>query len=294
MDNQPSTTIDRGAVAAAAATLATEPKPPQQTGSNQPQPGNGAGSGNTQQVDPNQPASRNTDPDGGGNGGGGGDGDQPRPPRTERRISQLHGVNEELRKENDTLKAENDSLKQLLENPIDKARVAANVQLPDRSQQQQITTEEYKQDVVNAATQIADEIVKQRLGQILPEQTKRTQAADNTGRVLQEMDAVLDPESPDYIPELDENNEAWDPTIDQNLAADWRDVFKGNPTRSFKSFAKGYVKQRGGRGNTNSGRNQGTTAIRQNAGGGKNRQVSATDIAKMSAAEYAEYLAGRK
>jgi hypothetical protein len=267
------------------------------TGSDSSQP-SGQGTGNSR-VDSGTDGSRNSDRGDTDDGGDGNGNDRVRSPRVERRVSQLTSTVEQTRKDNLALAEENDRLREMLDDPIDKAKVASGVNIPDRSRQASISMDDYKNDVVSAATAIADSIVKQRLAETLTENNKRLRQSDFTSRALDDMSAVTDPDSPGYVPALDQNSDDWDEDLDKEIADDWNRLFKADPTYRFKDHVKKYVKRRGGRtqnntNNSDSSRSRGSAALRQTGGTGKSRAVSDADIAKMTADQYKTYLQSQR
>lgn len=162
------------------------------------------------------------------NGSDGKESVRQRPSRAERRIAQLT----ERIKSQESVEQENARLRELLSNPI----AANQISLPDRSQQEVITPEQYQQDLVNAA----DQIVKLRLNQTLGEHTKVLTRQQANERVLEDIDTAVK-----IYPELNPDNEQYDPELENYLATQFERSFQADPTYRFKSLVDETMKIRG-------------------------------------------------
>lgn len=251
-----------------------------------------AGAGNSGQGQPNQQQGDGSQGDGTAVNGDGGAG--ARQPRSQRRISELAKEANNYRQQADDFKAENERLKTLLADPITPSDIAGRVQLPDRSKQQSLSWDEYKQDVVKAATDIADALVKQRMAQIIPETTRDMTIRQYRTRAYDEMQTAMSD-----IPELNEDDENhYDPELSTEIAQDFKRIFDADPTYRFSDHVKKYFRGRGGRAQPNTnpsgGRqnNPSTPALRQTGQSSGNRANK--PIAAMTASEYKEYLDTQK
>ena len=171
------------------------------------------------QVDAGQAEDKgNSGSSDGADGSEGDDGERRRPSRAERRISEL---SEKL----GGLEQENRKLRELLDNPLDKEQI----QLPDRSNQTEITSEQYTQDVVS----VADQIVKARLGQILDENNRVLTGRQQRDRAFSELKGA-----PKKYKELDPNSEQYDPMLETYLANTFEKAFKADPGYSFDELVE--------------------------------------------------------
>lgn len=232
----------------------------------------------------------------GGNGTSEVDEGRARPPRSERRISELSKVAADEKKRADDTEAENKRLRELLGNPIDQAKI--NLQLPDYSQQDSVRPEQIAADVRKAAIDAADQIVKIRLGQLLPEAMAGQDIKRSREAAVGQLREVSNSNSRYYHPELDPDNEAYEPDTDDFLAKTFTRVFKADPTYNFRELVTAHFKQRGGRAQNNTNGENGTT--------GKPKTPVATrgttgatsqphkPIGEMSAAEYRDFLNSKK
>lgn len=267
---QPQTETQSGSAVAAASESSPEGQP--------------TGSASTQPVDPVQvdaveTGEDNSGPSDEGNGSQREEGERSRPSRAERRISELNKAAANYKKQAEDTEKENARLREMLKDPIK----AAEVRLPDYSKQENVTPEQLKQDIVNAA----DQIVKLRMEQYIPANNKEMTIRQYTERAYEEMQEAIRSH-----PELDRNNdEAYDPDLDTFVANTFDRVFKADPTYRFKDFVKDVFKQREGRGQAtkpavNKEDKSSKAALRQNTPAAKPHK----DIADMTADEYKDYL----
>lgn len=235
-----------------------------------------------------------------GDGSNGGEGDRSRPPRAERRISELTKQSSEWEKLAKDTGAENERLRKLLGSPIDEAKV--NLQLPDYSKQDSVTPEQIAADTKKAVIDAADQIVRLRLGQLLPEAFAGQDLKRARISAVAQLREVSNPNSKYYHAELDPESERYEQDTDDFLAQTFERVFKADPTYSFRQLVEQHFKQRGGRGQSNINEQNGsdskqsttqqpTQALRGNP---KSASTPHKPIAEMSAAEYRDYLRSRK
>lgn len=215
------------------------------------------------------------------------EGERSRPSRAERRISELHKQSEDYRKRAEDIEAENQRLRDMLKDPLKEA----DIKLPDYSRQENVTPQQLKQDIVNAA----DQIVKFRLDQYIPQNNREMTVRQFRDRAYEEMQSAIKAH-----PELDEDNEEqFDSKLDKFLANTYKRVFDADPSYRFSELVNGVFEQRGGRdqkstkstgetpddGKPSTSRGS-QTALRQSGGGAAK---SHKPIAQMTADEYKEY-----
>lgn len=219
--------------------------------------------------------------DDGGHGASRKEDERSRPSRAERRISELDKLAKENEKRANDLEQENAMLRDKLKDPIK----AADIRLPDYSQQDNVTPEQLKQDIVNAA----DQIVKLRMEQYIPANNKEMTVRQYRERAYEDMQSAVR-----RRPELDPDNEKFEPELDQFLAKTFKRVFDADPSYRFRDLITDVFKQREGRGQNNTKEDAGTkkedahskTALRQTGGSAKAHKP----IADMTADEYKDYL----
>lgn len=204
-----------------------------------------------------------------------------RPSPAQRRISELNKLAKASQQRNADLEEENKLLKDKLQDPLK----AADIKLPDYSQQENVTPEQLKQDIVNAA----DQIVKLRMQQYIPENNREMTNRQYRERAFEDIERA----SKNH-PELDPDSEQFDPKLDKFLAQTYERVFKADPSYRFRALVNEVFEQRRGRDQTNTNSTGETSkedktskgALRQTGGAAKQHKP----IAEMSADEYKDYL----
>lgn len=243
----------------------------------------------TAEVDTGDSSSENDEGNSGSSDEGDGSSDdssgkkeRSRPSPAQRRISELSKLAKASQQRNADLEEENKLLKQKLEDPLK----AADIKLPDYSQQENVTPEQLKQDIVNAA----DQIVKLRMEQYIPENNREMTNRQYRERAFEDIERAARNHA-----ELDPDSEQFDPKLDKFLAQTYERVFKADPSYRFRDLVNEVFEQRRGRDQTNTNPTDGTsnkedksskTAMRQTGGSAKQHKP----IAEMSADEYKEYL----
>lgn len=265
-----------GAVAAASAST---PDATQPTGSTSEQPVEGA------PVDGAGTGEDNSGSSDEGDGSQSKEGERSRPSRAERRISELNKLASERLKKSEDLESENARLRELLKDPIEAAKIKLN--LPDYSQQESVSPQQFQDDLKKAAVEAADQIVRMRLEQALPANNREMTIRQFNDRAYEEMQSAIK----DH-PELDGDSEQYDQNLDNFLARTFERVYKADPTYRFKDLVKDVFEQRGGRDQrstnpTESKEDKGSkTALRQTTQPAKTHKP----IADMTADEYKDYL----
>jgi hypothetical protein len=218
------------------------------------------------------------------------EGERSRPSRAERRISELHKQSEDYRKQLEDTKAENERLHEMLKDPLKEA----DIKLPDYSKQENVTPQQLKQDIVNAA----DQIVKLRMDQYIPQNNRDMTVRQYRERAYEDMRSAIKAH-----PELDpDNDERFDPKLDKFLASTYKRVFDADPSYRFNDLVSEVFEQRGGRDQKNTKPTDGTTddsktskgskgALRP-TGGGTTKPHK--EVADMTADEYKDYLRSRR
>lgn len=212
------TTTDAKPAAPASGAAASSDAASSNAGSDSPKPANqtpveGAGAedkGNSAESDAQDGAEK-------------GDRERQRPGRSERRISELTSKIREQEKE---ILEKSQMLEQLQRTPVD-------VTVPDFTNREQITYEDYKKDVIDAATKIVDLKVG-ALGNILEQRTSTQNAAERAAREIEQAEnrfAVLNPRSEDY-----------DEDLVHDITEGYTAVFKANPGYSFTEYLKPLTK----------------------------------------------------
>ncbi len=259
-----------GAVATASD---SSPEEKQTTGSTSTQPVQ------TTQVDDGETGENNSGSSDEGDGTQRKEGERSRPSRAERRISELNKTAAEYKKQAEDVEEENARLREMLKDPIK----SAEVKLPDYSKQENVTPDQLKQDIVNAA----DQIVKLRMEQYIPASNKEMTIRQYRERAYEEMQTAMQSH-----PELDENSEQHDESLDKFISHTFDKVFKTDPTYRFKDLVKDVFKQREGRDQkitkqTDNKDDKGSkAALRQTGGAAKTHKP----IADMTADEYRDHL----
>ena len=148
-----------------------------------------------------------------------GERERQRPPRSERRISELSKM---VREQEQEIAQKTQLLEQLQKTPT-------NVNVPDFTGRDQISYEDYKKDVVDAATQIVD-LKLATMGNVLESKLSTQNAAEKAAREIDQAETrfpVLNPRSEDY-----------DEDLVHDLTEQYSQVFKLNPAYSFTEFLK--------------------------------------------------------
>jgi hypothetical protein len=269
---QPQSEAQTGSAVATPAV--SPPAENQPTGSTTPQPTEPA------QVEAAEAGEGNPGSSDESNGSPRDEGERSRPSRAERRISEVNKVAATYKKHAEDVEEENKRLREMLKDPIK----AAEVKLPDYSKQENVTPDQLKQDIVNAA----DQIVKLRMEQYIPANNKEMTIRQYSERAYEDMQEALRSH-----PELDSNNdETYDPELDTFVANTFERVFKSDPTYRFKDLIKDVFKQREGRGQAttkpvvNKDDKASKGALRQTGPAAKPHK----DIADMTADEYKDHL----
>lgn len=263
--------------------VATVPEP--STGTSQSTGSNSTQVDDTAQVDAgDSTAGGKTGSSDEGNGTSSKEGERARPSRAERRISELSKLADASQKRNANLEEENSRLRDQLEDPIK----AADVRLPDYSQQDNVTPDQLKQDIVSAA----DQIVKLRMEQYIPANNQEMTVRQYREKAYEDIKSA----TRKHV-ELDPDSEQYEPELDKFLAATYDKVFRADPSYRFRELVNDVFKQRVGRGQTNTKQTDETkadksskTALRQTGGSAKAHKP----IDEMSAAEYKDYLSSTR
>ena len=218
------------------------------------------------------------------------EGERSRPSRAERRISELNKQAGDYKKRFEDTEAENQRLRDMLKDPLKEA----DIKLPDYSKQENVTPQQLKQDIVDAA----DQIVKLRMDQYIPQNNRDMTVRQYRERAYEDMQSAIKAH-----PELDpENDERFDPKLDKFLASTYKRVFDADPAYRFSELVNEVFEQRGGRDQTTTKPTDGTTdesktskgskgALRQ-TGGGTTKPHK--EVADMTADEYKDYLRSRR
>jgi hypothetical protein len=222
-----------------------------------------------------------------GNGTSSKEGERSRPSRAERRISELHKQADDYRKRAESVEEENSRLRDMLKDPLKEA----DVKLPDYSKQENVTPQQLKQDIVNAA----DQIVKLRLDQYIPQNNRDMTVRQYRDRAYEDMQSAIKAH-----PELDpDNEETFDSKLDKFLAGTFKRTFDADPTYRFSELVNDVFEQRGGRDQTNTNSTgeapvksskDSKTAMRQTGGSAKAHKP----IPDMTADEYKEYFSSTR
>jgi hypothetical protein len=221
-----------------------------------------------------------------GNGSSSKEGERSRPSRAERRISELDKQAKDYKKHAEDVEAENSKLREMLKDPLK----SADIKLPDYSQQDNVTPDQLKQDIVNAA----DQIVKMRMEQYIPQNNKDMTVRQYRDRAYEDMQSAIKSH-----PELDPNDEEhFDPKLDKFVAGTYKRTFEADPSYRFKDFVDEVFEQRGGRDQNNTKTppsetkedKTSKTALRQTGGSAKAHKP----IADMTASEYKDYLSSTR
>jgi hypothetical protein len=153
------------------------------------------------------------------------DRERSRPSRAERRINQFSAK----LKQAESSDADSKRLNDMLTDPIS----ADMVRLPDYSKQDEVSPEQLKTDIINAA----DQIVKLRMQQILPENNRSLNQRQLNDRVLQDIDEAR------KLPELNPDDESYDADLEEFLAETFERVYKGDPTYRFRDLVAATLKR---------------------------------------------------
>lgn len=154
------------------------------------------------------------------NGANSSDGARQRPSRAERRISELTTKIREL----ESALQQPSSLSDVLSN---NQVSPSSVQLPDYSQMSEITPDQIKQDIINAASQIVD-LKMQTTAKVLESNLTRQQASEKRAQEIEKAEAkysVLNPNSEDY-----------DEDLVHEITESYGDIYTKDPTYSFTKF----------------------------------------------------------
>jgi len=165
-------------------------------------------------------AKGNSDSSDESNGAEGSDGVRQRPSRAERRISELTTRIKELE---GALQQPSTLTQELSNNQVS----PSSVQLPDYSQMSEITPDQIKQDIINAASQIVD-LKMQTTAKVLESNFTRQQSADKRAVEIEKAEqkySVLNPNSEDY-----------DEDLVHDITESYGDVYAKDPTYSFTKF----------------------------------------------------------
>lgn len=141
-----------------------------------------------------------------------------RPPRAERRISELTSKIKDLESE---LATRNNMSERLQQTPV------TGVQLPDYSQMDQITPDQLRSDIINAASQIVD-LKMQSASNVLEQKLNVQTAAEKAAREIERAEQkypVLNPSSEDY-----------DEDLVHDITESYSEIFAKDPTYSFTKF----------------------------------------------------------
>lgn len=152
------------------------------------------------------------------------DGGRQRPSRAERRISELTAQVKKLQEENQTKSSLTD---QLQKTPID------SVQLPDYSQMTEITPDQLKKDIINAASQIVD-LKMTTTANVLEKNLSNREASEKSARAIEatiNKYSVLNPNSDDY-----------DADLDHEITDAYAEVVKTDPGYTFDKFIKPFTR----------------------------------------------------
>lgn len=259
---------------AVATTSDSSPEDKQTTGSTSTQPDEST------QVDDGETGENKSGSSDEGDGTQRKEGERSRPSRLDRRISELNKTAAEYKKQAEDVESENARLREMLKDPLK----AAEVRLPDYSKQENVSPDQLKQDIIDAA----DQIVKLRLEQYIPASNKETTVRQYRERAYEEMQSAIQSH-----PELDRNNdETYDEDLDAFIANTFDRVFKADPTFRFKDLVKDVFKQREGRDQkitkpADNKEDKGSkAAMRQTGGAAKAHKP----IADMTANEYKDFL----
>jgi len=213
------------------------------------------------------------------NGSDTGDSGRQRPTRVERRFGKLTS---NLQKTAE-LETENKRLRELLEQTPDYSKV----ELPDYGSRDSVTPEEIRSDIVNAA----DQMVKIRLGQLLPEVTRNLTQQQSNSVALADIEQAVQTH-----PELDPNSDSYDAELEQDLADTFEAAHKGDPNYRFKDLVDRTFRIRGKVSATSTKAadtktdNRSRGAIKPTSGTGGSAPHKA--IADMTSAEYLAYVKG--
>lgn len=151
------------------------------------------------------------------------DGVRQRPGRAERKIGELTKQIKEM----ETQLAQKDSLAtKLTATPVD----ASQVNLPDYSQMSEVTPDQLKKDIINAASQIVD-LKMQTTANVLEQKLTQKDASEKSALAIES--AI------NKYPVLNPNDEDnYDGDLDKEISDAYAEVLKKDPTYPFSKFIK--------------------------------------------------------
>jgi len=162
----------------------------------------------------------NSDSSDGSDGVDSSDGARQRPSRAERRISELTSKIRELE---DALQHPSNLQETLSNTQVN----PSSVQLPDYSMMAEVSPEQIKADIINAASQIVD-LKMQTTAKVLESNLTRQQAVEKRAQEIEKAEqkySVLNP-----------NNEDYDEDLVHEITESYSEIYSKDPTLSFTKF----------------------------------------------------------